>query len=257
MQAGRGQAQPASPCDESVDERRNPTGTDGRTPNEGTPEHRSCLPCRLPSHGAGAAWQRFLDAFEPLRPELYRYCRYLTRSPWDAEDLVQDTFARGFVTLGCMTQDVPNPRGWLFRVASHLWIDRTRRMREEPGDVPETASFGEPRATREAAGTLIVFSRTLKKLDWKNSRLASADVAEEIGRLKRQPGKDIALFGSADLASTLMRPGLIDEYRFFVNPVVPGSGNPTFKNLGEKLSLKLLKATPYRSGNVLLYYQPA
>jgi RNA polymerase sigma-70 factor (ECF subfamily) len=100
-------------------------------------------------------WQRFLDAFEPLRPELYRYCRYLTRSPWDAEDLLQDAFARGFVTLGCMTQDVPNPRAWLFRVASRLWIDRTRRMREEPGDVPETASFGEPRATREAAGTLI------------------------------------------------------------------------------------------------------
>jgi RNA polymerase sigma-70 factor (ECF subfamily) len=100
-------------------------------------------------------WQRFLDVFEPLRPELYRYCRYLTRSPWDAEDLVQDTFARGFVTLGCMAQEVPNPRGWLFRVASNLWIDRTRRMREEPGDVPETAAFGEPRATREAAGTLI------------------------------------------------------------------------------------------------------
>jgi len=45
--------------------------------------------------------------------------------------------------------------------------------------------------------------------------------------------------------------------RFFVNPVVLGSGNPTFKNLREKLSLKLLRATPYRSGNVLLYYQPA
>jgi len=109
---------------------------------KGTPEHRS-RPLRLPSHGAGAAWQRFLDAFEPLRPELYRYCRYLTQSPWDAEDLVQDTFARGFVTLGCMTQDVPNPRGWLFRVAS-ISGSIDARMREEPGDVPETASFGEP-----------------------------------------------------------------------------------------------------------------
>jgi RNA polymerase sigma-70 factor (ECF subfamily) len=101
------------------------------------------------------SWQRFLDVFEPLRPELYRYCRYLTRSPWDAEDLVQDAFARGFVTLGCLAQEVPNPRGWLFRVVSNLWIDRTRRMREEPGDVPETAAYGEPQATREAAGTLI------------------------------------------------------------------------------------------------------
>ncbi len=102
-----------------------------------------------------ASWQRFLDVFEPLRPELYRYCRYLTRSPWDAEDLVQDAFARGFVSLGCMAQEVPNPRGWLFRVVSNLWIDRTRRMREDPGEVPEPSTSGEPRATREAAGTLI------------------------------------------------------------------------------------------------------
>jgi RNA polymerase sigma-70 factor (ECF subfamily) len=50
---------------------------------------------------------------------------------------------------------MPNPRAWLFRVASNLWIDRMRRMREEPGDVPETVASGEPRATREAAGTLI------------------------------------------------------------------------------------------------------
>jgi RNA polymerase sigma-70 factor (ECF subfamily) len=100
------------------------------------------------------SWQRFLDAYEPLRPELYRYCRYLTRSPWDAEDLVQDAFARAFVTLGCLAQEV-NPRAWLFRVASNLWIDRMRRMREELGDVPDTAASSEPRATREAAGTLI------------------------------------------------------------------------------------------------------
>jgi RNA polymerase sigma-70 factor (ECF subfamily) len=101
------------------------------------------------------SWQRFLDLYEPLRPELYRYCRYLTRSPWDAEDLVQDVFARAFVTLGCLVQEVPNRRAWLFRVASNLWIDRMRRMREEPGDPPETSASSEPRATREAAGTLI------------------------------------------------------------------------------------------------------
>ena len=52
------------------------------------------------SHTVQESWHRFLDVYEPLRPELYRYCRYLTRSPWDAEDLVQDTLARAFVTLG-------------------------------------------------------------------------------------------------------------------------------------------------------------
>lgn len=100
------------------------------------------------------AWQRFLDVYEPLRPELYRYCRYLTRSPWDAEDLVQDTLARAFVTLGCLASDVPNPRAWLLRVASNLWIDRQRTTHRVPDEVPVALS-PEPRVTREAAGTLI------------------------------------------------------------------------------------------------------
>lgn len=109
-------------------------------------------------HGAvQSSFHRFLDSFEPLRPELFRYCRHLTSSPWDAEDLAQDTMARAFVTLGCMTAPPPNPRAWLFRVASNLWIDRVRRARHEaPGDAAEPAATApEPRATREAAGTLI------------------------------------------------------------------------------------------------------
>jgi len=104
------------------------------------------------------AWQRFLDVYEPLRPELYRYCRYLTHSPWDAEDLVQDTLARAFATLGRLFQPPPNPRAWMFRVASNLWIDRTRRRREQalsPGDAEPSVAGREPRAEREAAGTLI------------------------------------------------------------------------------------------------------
>jgi RNA polymerase sigma-70 factor (ECF subfamily) len=84
-----------------------------------------------PTDTARTAWQQFVDAFEPLRPELYRYCRFLTRNAWDAEDLVQDTLARGLVTLGCLFQEIENPRAWLFRVASNLWIDRQRRAREE------------------------------------------------------------------------------------------------------------------------------
>jgi len=108
------------------------------------------------------SWHRFLDIYELLRPDLYRYCRYLTHSPWDAEDLVQDVLARAFVTLGCLFQDPPpNPRAWLFRVASNLWIDRKRRSREEPTVMaePEPAQKShatpEPRESREAAGTLI------------------------------------------------------------------------------------------------------
>ena len=105
------------------------------------------------------SWRRFLDTYEPLRPELYRYCRHLTRSPWDAEDMVQEALARAFVALGIMAEPPHSPRAWLFRVASNLWLNRARQTRELPAelgaDVPEPATSTEPRATREAAGTLV------------------------------------------------------------------------------------------------------
>jgi RNA polymerase sigma-70 factor (ECF subfamily) len=106
-----------------------------------------------------SSWRRFLETYEPLRPDLYRYCRHLTRSPWDAEDMAQEAMTRAFVSLGIMTEPPRNPRAWLFRVASNLWINRMRQTRELPvafgAEVPEPATSAEPRATREAAGTLI------------------------------------------------------------------------------------------------------
>lgn len=102
-------------------------------------------------------WHRFLDGYESLRPELYRFCRHLTRSPWEAEDLVQDAMARAFVTLATMREPPDNPRAWLFRVASNAWLNQQgRRRREEPTDALEAAfEPAEPRAAREAAGTLL------------------------------------------------------------------------------------------------------
>jgi dihydrofolate reductase len=102
----------------------------------------------------------------------------------------------------------------------------------------------------------IVFSRTLDKVDWQNSRLVRGNVAEEVQTLKQQPGKDLALFGSADLAASFMRLGLIDEYRVLITPVVLGSGTPMFKHTGDRTELQLVKATPWSSGIVALYYQP-
>lgn len=100
-------------------------------------------------------WHRFLEDYEPLRPQLYRYCRWLASSPWDAEDLVQDTLARAFVTLACVHTEIRDPRAWLFRVATNQWLNRTRRAREVLGDPPEAIADEEPRAAREAAGTLV------------------------------------------------------------------------------------------------------
>jgi dihydrofolate reductase len=103
----------------------------------------------------------------------------------------------------------------------------------------------------------IVFSRTLERVDWSNSRLVREDVEGEIARLKHGAGKDIALFGSADLASTFIRLGLIDEYRILLTPVVLGRGTPMFKDIEDRVALKLLRATPWSSGVVALYYQPS
>lgn len=102
----------------------------------------------------------------------------------------------------------------------------------------------------------IVFSRTLQRAEWNNSRLIKDNIAEEILELKRQPGKEIAVFGSADLLSTLILMDLIDEHRIMVNPVVLGSGTPLFKNVKDRFNLKLIQSRTFASGNVLLYYQP-
>jgi RNA polymerase sigma-70 factor, ECF subfamily len=102
------------------------------------------------------AWQRFGEEIVGLRPELYRYCRHLTRSAMDAEDLVQDVLARAFVTRATMFGEVERPRAWLFRIASNLWIDRVRRAKEIVGEVADGAGdAAPPREVREAAGTLL------------------------------------------------------------------------------------------------------
>ena len=102
----------------------------------------------------------------------------------------------------------------------------------------------------------VVFSRTLEKADWNNTRLVKERVADEINALKQQPGNDIALFGSANLMSILIQLNLIDEHRIMVSPVVLGSGTPLFKNLDHRATFKLLNTRAFKSGNVLLCYQP-
>lgn len=102
----------------------------------------------------------------------------------------------------------------------------------------------------------VVFSTTLQSADWNNTRLVKNNAAQEIARLKAESGRDIAIFGSAKLASSLFATGLIDEYRLILNPLVLGAGTPLFKPADEKLKMKLVNSRIFKSGNVLLYYQP-
>jgi dihydrofolate reductase len=102
----------------------------------------------------------------------------------------------------------------------------------------------------------IVFSKTLDKADWENTRLVNGDAAAEVARLKKGPGKGMVILGSSDLAVSLMKAGLVDELRIMTNPVVIGQGKQLFSGLDQKIRLKLLKVREFKSGNVLLYYQP-
>ncbi len=102
----------------------------------------------------------------------------------------------------------------------------------------------------------IVFSRTLKNVDWKNTKLKREVIKEEILELKQQAGKNI-LVGSPSLIVALTQLGLIDEYRLGVQPTVLGSGLPLFKNIKDRIDLKLLKTKTFGCGAVTLYYEPA
>ena len=101
----------------------------------------------------------------------------------------------------------------------------------------------------------IVFSRTLKNVAWKNVRLAKRGIKEEVLELKQQTGKNI-LAGSPSLIVTLTQLDLIDEYQLCVHPIILGSGLPLFKNVKDRVNLKLLKTKTFGCGAVALYYEP-
>jgi len=109
------------------------------------------------------AWHRYVDTLVPLRPALYGYCRRLTGNVWDAEDLVQDTLLRAFAHWGVTYPPIRDPRAYLLRTATNVWIDTLRRRQTEarpsladldgapaPGPNPETSSD-----VREAGSRLL------------------------------------------------------------------------------------------------------
>lgn len=110
-------------------------------------------------------WRAFVDEIAPLRPDLHRYCCGLTGSIWDGEDLVQDTLARVFAQMGKNNPDLLNPRAYLIRTATHIWIDRLRRAKVERAHAQELAVEAQDRddadpdqirAVREAASHLFL-----------------------------------------------------------------------------------------------------
>jgi dihydrofolate reductase len=101
-----------------------------------------------------------------------------------------------------------------------------------------------------------VVSTTLEEVQWKNSQLIKGDIAEEIIKLKQQPGKDILVFGSCSLVQTLIQLDLIDEYRLMVFPVAVGSGKRVFGDGIDKKVLRLADTKTFSSGVIVLTYHP-
>jgi len=102
----------------------------------------------------------------------------------------------------------------------------------------------------------IVFSRTLQHVEWRTAKLAKRDLKEEVLELRQQAGKDI-LVGSPSLIVALTQLDLIDEYQLAVQPTILGSGLPLFKNIKDRVDLKLFKTKTFGCGAVALYYEPA
>lgn len=102
----------------------------------------------------------------------------------------------------------------------------------------------------------VVFSRTLQKAGWNNTRLVKDDMTAEVRRLKQQSGKDLTILGSGSIVSQLAQEGLIDEYHVLLNPVVIGRGKTMFEGLKNRLNLKLAVTRKFGNGNILLKYEP-
>lgn len=101
----------------------------------------------------------------------------------------------------------------------------------------------------------IVFSRALKSADWSNTEIMR-DAAKDVPRLKREPGKNLIVYGGARFAGALIDQGLVDEYHLVVEPVALGGGKPLFNHLSHRRELKRTDAKPLPSGAILLSYKP-
>jgi dihydrofolate reductase len=181
---------------------------------------------------------------------------------------------RKLIMWNLMTLDgnFEGPRAWDLEFHEYAWGEELKRFSLEQGREVGALLFGRATydgmaahwatATGEIADFMnavpkYVFSRTIESADWNNTTLVEGDTAEAVARLKEQPGKDLFVFGSADLSASLIRHGLFDEYRIGLVPVTLGEGNPLFKRDSEPLRLELLQSRPLGERCLLLRYRPA
>ena len=103
----------------------------------------------------------------------------------------------------------------------------------------------------------VVFSTTLATADWNNTRLVRENVVDEVHKLKQQPGRELAIFGSIELTANFVKLGLIDELRIMVHPIILGAGHSLLAGIGTRVPVTLTDTKVFESGNVMLHYRPS
>jgi dihydrofolate reductase len=163
------------------------------------------------------------------------------------------------------------PKKWDLDFHEYVWGDELEQLSLEQGKTADALLFG--RVTYEgmaaywstAKGAIadfmnsvpkVVFSRTLAKADWNNTRLVRENAEGEVAKLKTSSKQNLYVFGSAELSATLMQHDLFDEYRLCVVPVVLGAGTPLFKSDGQRKRMKLRETRALKSGGVILFCEP-
>lgn len=136
------------------------------------------------------------------------------------------------------------------KMAEEGFIGHWARVAQDP------AGPQYPFAKAITAASKVVFTKTLHQSVWENTRLANGDLVDAVKHLKKQPGRDMIVYGGAALVSSLLEAGLIDEFHLFVNPVALGSGLSVFKNPEHRLSLQLINSQCYDCGVTVLTYVP-
>ncbi|MBP1842058.1 dihydrofolate reductase [Rhizobium petrolearium] len=180
---------------------------------------------------------------------------------------------RKLVAWNLMTLDgyFEGEKPWDLDFHNHAWGPELKELSEQFGEEGDLLVFGRKTyegmaaywPTAEGEGKVkdymnsmakIAVSKTMKEAAWNNTRVVSDPVAE-LSKLKAEDGKTILIFGSAELLASLMKEGLVDEYRICIAPVLLGSGNPLFKKAAQQTTLKLIDSTIAANGAVILTYE--
>lgn len=121
---------------------------------------------------------------------------------------------------------------------------------------PDRSGTGDPVADHINNTPKFVVSTTLRSVGWRNSTLITGDIVQEITKLKRRPGKNITVLGSATLVRSLLREGLLDELGLLVHPVIIGTGSRLFADGTEQLPLTLVSSRTFSNGVLWITYAP-